>query len=313
MKHLLTAILLLAFAHTAAGERNVSLERDFGTLYGTLLTPDAGTETVAVIIAGSGPTPRNGNVNSYLYLAQALEKAGIASLRYDKRGIGASRFTEPEKMADAVLGDFIGDAAAWADYLAGEGFRRVVLIGHSEGALIAFCAAQQTPKVAAVVSLAGAGYPLDEILQLQLASQLLPDNMDLLLQANAITAALKRGERVESCPPQLEALFHPSVRPARGDPQGAGSDTRRGRGQRPAGATRQCRGAGKGTAPGPEGNHRRDDPPAQKMHGTHAHRPDGSLRRQHATDRPRPRGRRYAIHPGALIFPCRKDKTGLFF
>lgn len=105
----------------------------------------------------------------------------------------------------------IGDAAAWADYLAGEGFRRVVLIGHSEGALIAFCAAQQTPKVAAVVSLAGAGYPLDEILQLQLASQLLPDNMNLLLQANAITAALKRGERVESCPPQLEALFHPSV------------------------------------------------------------------------------------------------------
>ena len=108
-------------------------------------------------------------------------------------------------------GEHALDAAAWADYLAGEGFRRVVLIGHSEGALIAFCAAQQTPKVAAVVSLAGAGYPLDEILQLQLASQLLPDNMDLLLQANAITAALKRGERVESCPPQLEALFHPSV------------------------------------------------------------------------------------------------------
>ena len=106
--------------------------------------------------------------------------------------------------------------------------------------------------------------------------------------------------------------LQPALRPARGDPQGAGSDTRRGRGQRPAGATRQCRGAGKGTAPGPEGNHRRDDPPAQKMHGTHAHRPDGSLRRQHATDRPRPRGRRYAIHPGALIFPCRKDKTGLF-
>ena len=114
-------------------------------------------------------------------------------------------------MADAVLGDFIGDAAAWADYLAGEGFRRVILIGHSEGALIAFCAAQQTPKVAAVISVAGAGYPLDEILQLQLASQLLPDNMDMLLQANAITASLKRGERVESCPPQLEALFHPSV------------------------------------------------------------------------------------------------------
>ena len=211
MKHLLTAILLLAFAHTAAGEKNVSLDRDFGTLHGTLLTPDAGAETVAVIIAGSGPIPRNGSVNNYLYLAQALEKAGIASLRYDKRGIGHFfRFCKLA-CADATFEDFIGDAAAWADYLAGEGFRRVVLVGHSEGALIALCAAQQTPKVAAVVSLAGAGYPLDEILQLQLAAQLLPDNMDLLLQANAITAALKRGERVESCPPQLEALFHPSV------------------------------------------------------------------------------------------------------
>ena len=139
MKHLLTAILLLAFAHTAAGERNVSLERDFGTLYGTLLTPDAGAETVAVIIAGSGPIPRNGSVNNYLYLAQALEKAGIASLRYDKRGIGASRFTEPEKMADAVLGDFIGDAAAWADYLAGEGFRRVVPVSYTHLTLPTIC------------------------------------------------------------------------------------------------------------------------------------------------------------------------------
>ena len=98
MKHLLTAILLLVFAHTAAGERNVSLERDFGTLHGTLLTPDAGAETVAVIIAGSGPIPRNGSVNNYLYLAQALEKAGIASLRYDKRGIGCLLYTSPSPL-----------------------------------------------------------------------------------------------------------------------------------------------------------------------------------------------------------------------
>ena len=85
MKRLLAALLLLAAANAAAGEKSVSLERDFGTLYGTLLTPGEGAETVAVIIAGSGPTPRNGNTNNYLYLAQELEKAGIATLRYDKR------------------------------------------------------------------------------------------------------------------------------------------------------------------------------------------------------------------------------------
>ena len=57
MKRLLAALLLLAAANAAAGEKSVSLERDFGTLYGTLLTPGEGAETVAVIIAGSGPTP----------------------------------------------------------------------------------------------------------------------------------------------------------------------------------------------------------------------------------------------------------------
>ena len=74
MKHLLTAILLLAFAHTAAGERNVSLERDFGTLYGTLLTPDAGTETVAVIIAGAEPMTE-------IPLTQAREHLGAQASR----------------------------------------------------------------------------------------------------------------------------------------------------------------------------------------------------------------------------------------
>ena len=199
MKRLLAALLLLAAANAAAGEKSVSLERDFGTLYGTLLTPGEGAETVAVLIAGSGPTPRNGNTNNYLYLAQELEKAGIATLRYDKRGIGSSKFDDSDKMADATLDDFIGDAAAWAEYLSRQDFRRIVLIGHSEGALIAFCAAQQCPEVDAVISVAGAGYPLDEILQLQLAAQLAPTHMELLMQARAITAALKRGERVESC------------------------------------------------------------------------------------------------------------------
>ena len=211
MKRLLSALLLLAAANAAAGEKSVSLERDFGTLYGTLLTPGEGAETVAVIIAGSGPTPRNGNTNNYLYLAQELEKAGIATLRYDKRGIGSSKFDDPDKMADATLDDFIGDAAAWAEYLSRQDFRRIVLIGHSEGALIAFCAAQQCPEVDAVISLAGAGSPLDEILQLQLAAQLAPTHIELLLQARAFTAALKRGERVESCPPELTPLFAPPL------------------------------------------------------------------------------------------------------
>ena len=75
----------------------VTLETATGTLRGTLLRPAAeGTFPVALIIAGSGPTDRNGNsplgVNSnYLkMLADSLARHGIASLRYDKRGVAAS-------------------------------------------------------------------------------------------------------------------------------------------------------------------------------------------------------------------------------
>lgn len=219
MKRLLILIFLLAATHVAAAEKSVSIERDFGTLQGSLLIPEGGSQTVALIIAGSGPVDRNGNStqtlrsNSYLFLAQALEKAGIASLRYDKRGIGASRYNEVEKMAEVVLDDFTGDVTAWADYLAAEGFQRIILIGHSEGALLALCAAQHTENVSAVISLAGAGYPIDEILQLQLAAQLAPANMEMLMQATNIIASLKQGRRVESYPPELAPLFTPAVQP----------------------------------------------------------------------------------------------------
>lgn len=221
MKKQIILLLLSAIFYSAAGaaERPVTLKRDFGTLYGTLLTPDGGAETAVLIIAGSGPTDRNGNNplggggNSYLYLAQELQMAGIASLRYDKRAIGTSRYDDPTQVGAVTFEDYIGDAAALADLLAAEGFEKVVLAGHSEGALIALCAAQQSEAVSAVITLAGPGYPMDEILQLQMARSLAPDHMELLFEANGIVAALKRGERVdmERHHPGLRALFNPSV------------------------------------------------------------------------------------------------------
>lgn len=206
-------------AATPAAEHAVVLERDFGKLYGTLLTP-AGAEarTAVLIIAGSGPTDRDGNsplgvsADSYHLLAEALADAGIASLRYDKRAIAQS-IVDPQTIADLTLDDYIADAAALADYLHAQGYERVVLAGHSEGALIALCAAQQSPAVSAVVTLCGAGYPMDEILRLQLARQLAPAHMELLLEAEGILAALKRGEKVDMSAhsQMLYGLFNPGV------------------------------------------------------------------------------------------------------
>ncbi len=163
MKSLFAFLLLsLLAAPLSAAEREVRLERDFGTLFGTLRTPEGGNRTAALLIAGSGPTDRNSNsvmglyTDSFVYLARALEKAGIASLRYDKRGIGASRYDDPEKIQEISFDDYIGDAAAWVAWLHEEGFDKVVLIGHSEGALIAFCAA------AGSVPMCAAGKPTNK-------------------------------------------------------------------------------------------------------------------------------------------------------
>lgn len=246
--------LLLLGAEVPAQEREVRLERPWGTLSGTLTMPrqehvtgndarsgsgcttenaahriadnnagnnpasGAKNDVAALLIAGSGPTDRNGNsraaamsVNIYYLLAQTLQSDGIASLRYDKRGIGNSPDTTPEE--ELRLEDYIADAAAWVVWLRGHGFARVVLIGHSEGALIALQVAADDPAVAGVVTLAGAGYPIDELVQLQLANQLVGYDPGLMLRANALLASLQAGERVAQVPPALEALFRPSVQP----------------------------------------------------------------------------------------------------
>ena len=100
----LGTLLLLATLLTAqAKEEEVAIPQPWGTLRGTLVTPDEPANTAVLIIAGSGPIDRNGNggpalhTNAYYQLAEALKSTGIASLRYDKQGIGASTYTDPNQ------------------------------------------------------------------------------------------------------------------------------------------------------------------------------------------------------------------------
>ena len=208
-------------AYGAAYEsRQVEYERDFGKLHGTLTVPAGGAQTALLLIAGSGPTDRDGNnrlgirSDCYRLLAEELSAAGYAVLRYDKRAIGSSVLDDPTQVRELTFDQYIDDAAALADRLSEEGFRRVVLAGHSEGALIALVAAQRSSAVAGVVSLCGTGYPLDKVLRLQLSGQLVPAHMELYFEAVQVIAALKRGERVDMAyHPQLQALFNTDVQP----------------------------------------------------------------------------------------------------
>ncbi|MFJ7953363.1 alpha/beta hydrolase [Lysinibacillus sp. NPDC096418] len=170
---------------------------------------------VALIIAGSGPTDKDGNSviggknDSYKMLAEELAKEGIATIRYDKRGVGDNTelFTKEEDVSFEL---FVDDAVQIIQYLqSNDAFTSVHVIGHSEGSLIGMLAAQKT-DVDSFVSLAGAGRAIDELLLEQLAGQLSPA---LTTEAKNALAILKKGELVEKVSPELQGLFRPSVQP----------------------------------------------------------------------------------------------------
>lgn len=182
-------------------------------LSGTLAMPKnaSGRVPVAVIIAGSGPTDRNGNSlmgirpNSYAQLAWGLAQRGIASLRYDKRVLYGTKGTLD--IATLSLDDFAADARAAVDSLAGDKrFSKAFLLGHSEGASLALVAARDNPAVAGVISVSGLGRPLRVVLHEQVARQI--DSATLVRYDTAMAQYL-RGETPQSVPPGLEALFVP--------------------------------------------------------------------------------------------------------
>lgn len=188
-----------------------------GTIKGLLETPKhEGPFPVMIIIAGSGPTDKDGNTianpgknNSLKMLAESLAEKGIASIRYDKRGIGEN-MQLAGKEEDLRFEQYIDDAAAWVQFAKKDGrFSKVGIIGHSEGSLIGMAAAKKT-ETDIFISLAGAGEPIDQVLIKQLEEQLTPS---LLTESKDILAKLKQGKQVETVSADLQSVFRPSVQP----------------------------------------------------------------------------------------------------
>lgn len=218
---LVTLCLLPALAQAAphshsSVQQPMRLQTTQGVLHGTLLKPNVTMPVpVVLLIAGSGPTDRDGNnpeggrSDSLKRLAQSLAKHGIASLRYDKRGVAASRAATSDER-DLTVDRYVSDAVAWAQLLSDDpAFNRLTLIGHSEGALIASLAAEQA-HADAVVSIAGSSRPIDQLLREQLAARLPPP---LLALSNRLLDRLLAGQLSPQVPTQLQVLFRPSVQP----------------------------------------------------------------------------------------------------
>ena len=201
-------------ARAAPALSDITLLTATGKIEGTLVLPAQLPAPVVLIVAGSGPTNRDGDAgllrpDSYKLLATALAARGIASVRYDKRGIGDSASAATSEK-DLRFETYVQDAAAWLRLLHADArFSKVGLVGHSEGSLVGMLAIQRSPA-GAFVSLEGAGRPAPVVLREQLKAQL-PGELNA--QADAIIAQLQQGHTVANTPAELTALFRPSVQP----------------------------------------------------------------------------------------------------
>lgn len=179
MKNVVRVCLLLAACAPAAlaqGGRQtfafdaeeVSLRTNGYVLAGTLLLPRGARRPVpaVVTITGSGPQTRDGAVpmpgleayKPFKQLAEELAGRGLAVLRVDDRGFGAS--TGRETLAAATTSTLAEDTRAQVAYLRTRREidpARIALVGHSEGGAIATLVAAADPRVRAVVLMAAMG------------------------------------------------------------------------------------------------------------------------------------------------------------
>ena len=220
------AVVLASAAHAqgkgpSAMDREVSVDGGKAPMYGSLMTP-AGARPNAkpgpgvLLIPGSGPTDRDGNSTvpgvmpaNLKLIAEGLAAAGVPSLRYDKRAIGKSQAALGRE-EDMRFGIAVDDAMLFARLLKSQpNVTCVILLGHSEGALIAALAAQKI-ETCGVIEVSGAGRPLGVVIREQLAAQSLPPAMQA--QIDTALSEMEHGRQVANMT-GLEALFRPSIQP----------------------------------------------------------------------------------------------------
>lgn len=197
-------------------ESDITLITPTGSIFGTLTIPNGCQNCpIVIIIAGSGPTDRNGNsiagvdANSYKMISDGLANEGIASIRYDKRGIAASK--------DAMTGEkdirfenYIDDVVLWIQKIKRDSrFKDIYILGHSEGSLIGIVASERE-KVKGYISVSGIGDSADKTLKEQLKDKL---PIFLMVASNQILDSLKAGKTVENVDKNLMSIYRPSIQP----------------------------------------------------------------------------------------------------
>lgn len=210
MKKLIYTFVLALTTSLGFSQTTIQIDSEID---GDLYLANKDNKQLAIIIAGSGPTNKNGNnpggvkANSYKYLAEGLKENGINTFTYNKR-MFAQMKNQTVKEEDGRFEDNVKDLNLVIDYFKKE-YSSIILIGHSEGALVATLASQNNTAVSKLVSLQGPGESIDKTLYKQLTAQA----PFFAKSVEDIHNKLRNGEQVTDVPPMLMSLYRPSVQP----------------------------------------------------------------------------------------------------
>lgn len=151
-------------------DQDITIGKEPWVLSGSLTLPEGeGPFPLVILVHGSGPSDRNEQIGPnlpFLDIAHALSQQGIATLRYDKR-----TYTYPKEMASledlTVYEEVIDDVASafkFAQTLDKIDHKNIYIAGHSFGGSLIPRIAEETPKAAGYMIMAGAARPLEDLL-----------------------------------------------------------------------------------------------------------------------------------------------------
>jgi alpha/beta superfamily hydrolase len=198
-------VFFLTFNSLFANDYKI-LSFDNHPIHGTLVNSNELSPFLAIIIAGSGPTDRDGNNSSmksnYLkMLAEELNKNGISSFRYDKRGVSKS-LGDIKSPNEIQFLDYVNDVKSIINHFKDtKKYKKIVIIGHSEGSLIGMLASKSIAD--GFISIAGAGVDYLTLIQRQLSNRA----PYIKSMSDPIIEQLKKNKLVDSVPPMLNNLF----------------------------------------------------------------------------------------------------------
>ena len=214
MKYFLSVLAICCWLNIPAQNKNYTSQEINVNKHveGTLLLPNTiENPKLAIIIAGSGPTDRNGNQNfmqnnALKKLAESLSESGIATFRYDKRIVKQIRMNNVDP--NITFDDFVNDAIAVVDYFKTKGlFSKIFVIGHSQGSLVGMLATKD--RADGFISLAGAGQTIDGVITEQVGTM----DPSLVEPTKKAFTQMKDGKIVSDYPPALTSIFRADLQP----------------------------------------------------------------------------------------------------